>query len=76
MKPALQINLSFQQILAVVRQLPAEQKRKLSKALEKDIIDSKLSRLLKTFKTNKITEGEILNEVDFVRGKLYGSKKD
>ncbi len=76
MKPALQINLSFQQILAVVRQLPAEQKRKLSKALEKDIIDSKLSRLLKTFKTNKITEDEILNEVDFVRGKLYGSKKD
>ena len=76
MKPALQINLSFQQILAVVRQLPAEQKRKLSKALEKDIIDSKLSRLLKTFKTNKITEDEILNEVDFVRGKLYGRKKD
>jgi hypothetical protein len=76
MKPALQINLSFQQILAVVRQLPAEQKRKLSKALEKDIIDSKLTRLLKTFKTSKITEDEILNEVDFVRSKLYGSKKD
>jgi hypothetical protein len=76
MKPALQINLSFQQILAVVRQLPAEQKRKLSKTLEKDIIDSKLTRLLKTFKTSKITEDEILNEVDFVRSKLYGSKKD
>ena len=76
MKPALQINLSFQQILAVVRQLPAEQKRKLSKALEKDIIDSKLTRLLKKFKTSKITEDEILNEVDFVRSKLYGSKKD
>ena len=76
MKPALQINLSFQQILAVVRQLPAEQKRKLSKALEKDIIDSKLTRLLKTFKTSKITEDEILNEVDFVRSKLYGSRKD
>jgi hypothetical protein len=60
----------------VVRQLPAEQKRKLSKALEKDIIDSKLTRLLKTFKTSKITEDEILNEVEFVRSNLYGSKKD
>jgi hypothetical protein len=51
---ALQIDLSFDQILSIVRQLPHQQKLKLSKELEREVIDSKLSRLLKTLKTNKL----------------------
>ena len=54
MKAALEINLSFDQILSLVKQLPRQQKIKLSKELEKDVIDSRLSTLLKTFKTKDL----------------------
>ncbi len=46
MKTALQIDITFEQILSLVRQLPRQQKVKLTKELEKEAIDSKLSRLL------------------------------
>lgn len=54
MKAALQIDLSFDQILSVVRQLPRQQKIKLTKELEKEAVDTKLPRLLKTFKTKDL----------------------
>ena len=47
MKTALQIDLTFDQIVALVKQLPNQQKIKLTKVLEKEGIDSKLSKLLK-----------------------------
>jgi len=53
MKSALQIDLTFDQILSLVKQLPNKQKIKLSKELEKEAIDSKLTRLLETFKTDE-----------------------
>jgi hypothetical protein len=37
--------------MQVVKQLPANEKIKLSRELEKDAVDSKLTRLLKSFKT-------------------------
>jgi hypothetical protein len=51
MKTALEIDLTFNQILSIVKQLPKQQKIKLTKALEEEAIDSKLTRLLKTFRT-------------------------
>jgi hypothetical protein len=39
----LQIDLTFEQILSMVKQLPRQQKIKLTKELEKEAIDSKLS---------------------------------
>lgn len=38
MKSALQIDLTFEQILSLVKQLPKKQKIKLSKELEKEAI--------------------------------------
>jgi hypothetical protein len=76
MKAALQIDLSFEQILSMVRQLPPQQKLKLSKELEKEVIDSKLSRLLKAFKTNELDLGTITEEVESVRQEIYDRKKD
>lgn len=75
MKTALQIDLTFDQILSIIRQLPLQQKLKLTKELEKEAIDSKLSRLLEVFKTKDIAIEIISEEVDIVRKEIYEKKK-
>lgn len=67
MKSALQIDLTFDQILSLVKQLPKKQKIKLSKELEKEAINSKLTRLLETFKTDELDLKTIDEEVEIVR---------
>jgi len=75
MKTALQIDITFEQILSMVRQLPRQQKIKLTKELEKEAIDTKLSRLLKTFKTQDLDLKTINEEVESVRQKIYEKQK-
>lgn len=75
MGKALQIELTFDQILSLVRQLPKQQKIKLTKELEKEIVGSKLSRLLKTFKTDELDLATIDAEVESVRQELYEQQK-
>jgi SMC interacting uncharacterized protein involved in chromosome segregation len=75
MKTALQVEISYDQILALVRQLPREEKIKLTKELEKEGIESKLSGLLKTFRTKELSLETIINEVEIVRQKIYDRKK-
>ena len=55
MRTALQIDLTFAQVLALVRQLPIKEKIKLTKELEKEGIETKLSGLLKTFRTKELS---------------------
>lgn len=76
MKTALEIDLTFNQILSIVRQLPKQQKIKLSKQLEKDAIESKLTRLLKTFKAKDLDLKTIQEESESVRQELYDRKKN
>lgn len=75
MKTALKIDLTFDQILSMIRQLPIQQKIELTKELEKEAIDSKLSRLLKTFKTKELDLRTITDEVESVRQEIYGKQK-
>lgn len=75
MKTALQIDITFDQILSLVKQLPKQQKIKLSKELEKEVIDAKLSMLLKTFKTDDLSLDTINQEVESVRQEIYESQK-
>ena len=75
MKTALQIDITFEQILSVVRQLPRQQKIKLTKELEKEAIDTKLSRLLKTFKAKDLDLKIINEEVESVRQEIYEKQK-
>ena len=75
MKNALQIDLTFEQILSIVKQLPRQQKIKLTKELEKEVIDSKLSRLLKTFRTKDLDQKTITKEVESVRQEIYDRQK-
>lgn len=71
------ISLSFNQILDLVRQLPKSQKIKLSKELEKEAIDTRLSKLLTSFRTEELSIDIIDQEVELVRQELYAkSKKD
>ncbi|MDR0793349.1 MAG: hypothetical protein LBE82_08560 [Chitinophagaceae bacterium] len=75
MKTALQIDLTFDQILSVVRQLPRQQKINLTKELEKEAINTKLSRLLKTFKTKELDLKTIMEETENVRQEIYDKQK-
>jgi hypothetical protein len=75
MKTVLKIDLTFDQILSMIRQLPLQQKIKLTKELEKEAIDSKLSSLLKTFKTKELDLKTIAEEVESVRQEIYVKQK-
>lgn len=69
------MNIGFNQILDLVRKLPKKEKMRLSKELERDVIDSKLTALLKAFKTDKLDQDLINKEVENVRAELYAKSK-
>ena len=75
MGTALKVEVSFEQILDLVKQLPKRDKLKLSRELEKDAIDNRLSKLLKVFKTKYVSLKTIDEEVEAVRKNLYESGK-
>ncbi|MBM3437478.1 MAG: hypothetical protein FJY07_14825 [Bacteroidetes bacterium] len=71
----LKLSLTYEQIVSLIRQLPSKERVMLGKELAKDVLDERLSRLLGTFKTNKISEELIRQETEIVRAKLYAGKK-
>lgn len=75
MKTALQIDITFDQIFALVKQLPSQEKVKLSKELEKESIEFKLAKVLDSFKTNELSTETINEEVEIVRQKIYESQR-
>ncbi len=72
---AFNIDLGFEQILNLVRQLPKKEKIRLSKELEREIIDTKLTMLLKAFRTDELDQNTIDKEVEDVRTELYVKSK-
>jgi hypothetical protein len=68
-------NLTFEQILSIVNQLPKNEKLKLAKELEKEIIDTKLSRLMKSFQADDLDLDILTDEVESVREEIYGKQK-
>ena len=75
MKAALQVEVTFDQVLALVKQLPIKEKIKLTKELEKEGIQTKLSGFLKTLRTRGLSLDTINKEVEIVRQQLYESTK-
>jgi hypothetical protein len=71
MRTELLVDISYSQVLYLVKQLPNKDKIKLSKELEKEGIESKLSRLLKSFHSSELSTELIDKEVEIVRQKLY-----
>ena len=76
MGTAIKLNFSYNQILSIVKQLPVREKIKLSKELEKEGIESKLSDILKVFKTDELQEIDIQEEIESVRKAIYENKAD
>ena len=75
MSAALQVELTYDQVLALVKQLPTQEKIKLTKELEKEGIETKLSGLLNTFRTDELSLDTINEEVEIVRQQLYDNQK-
>lgn len=75
MKTTIQIDFTFEQVLSLVRQLPKQQKIQLSRELEKEVIDSKLSKLLNAFKSDELDLEVIEEEVENVRQEMYEKQK-
>ena len=69
------IDLDFEQILDLVKQLPKQEKIRLSKELEKELIESKLTSLLKAFKTDDLDKDTINKETEIVRTAIYANSK-
>ncbi len=59
----------------MVKQLPRQQRLKLTKELEKEAIDTKLTRLLKSFRTTDLDMKTITEEVEIVRKVIYDKQK-
>jgi hypothetical protein len=59
----------------VVKQLPLDEKLRLSKELEKETVERKLTELLETFKTDELDLETINEEVEAVRAELYGKSE-
>lgn len=60
-----ELSLSFEQILHLVIQLPDSDKIRLSKELEKYTLDTKITQLLETFRTDELPEETLLEDVQY-----------
>ncbi|MEG3845111.1 type II toxin-antitoxin system VapB15 family antitoxin [Microcoleus sp. herbarium14] len=69
-----QLSLNFQQILALVKQLPYPEKLQLSQELEKEVLNSKLTVLLESFRTDELSLETIAQEVEAVRSEIHARK--
>lgn len=69
-----QLSLNFEQILALVKQLPYPEKMQLSQELEKEVLNSKLTVLLESFRTDELSLETIAQEVEAVRSEIYARK--
>ena len=70
-----QISLNFEQILELVQQLQPIEKLRLSKELEKETRNSKLTELLEAFQADELDLDTINEEVETVRAKIYAKPK-
>jgi predicted DNA-binding protein YlxM (UPF0122 family) len=75
MKTTLQIDITLEQLLGIVRQLPDEEKLILTQELAKEKIDSKLTQILKIFQTTDLSEQTIAEEVEIVRQQFYDQQE-
>ena len=69
-----QLVLSFEQVSALVKQLPDTEKLQLSQELRKEVLDSKLTALLGSCETSELSLEAIAEEVEAVRSEIYARK--
>jgi len=69
------LNLNYNQILSLVKQLPTRMQLRLGRILTKDATEAELEHFLETFKTDELSEEDILAEVKQVRKERYARRK-
>lgn len=72
---ALKIELDYSQILQLIRQLPLPEKKKLTQELFRESVSSELNYFLNKFKTDELSEEDILAEVESVRRDRHAQKE-
>jgi len=75
MKTSLDNYPAFKTVLELVKRLSKDEKIKLSKELEKELLDIQFTRLLRIFKTNELSEKDITTATESVRASIYGRSK-
>ena len=68
------INISYNQMLLLLQQMPIRFQLRLGKALTRQNIRAELNHFLETFRTDAISEEEIMAEVKSVRKERYAKK--
>ncbi|MBN3951075.1 MAG: hypothetical protein HWQ38_33220 [Nostoc sp. NMS7] len=69
-----QLPLTFEQIITLVKQLSDSEKLLLSKELEKETLNKKLTQLIEVFQTDELSLEQITQEVELVRSQIYARK--
>lgn len=75
MKSATSIELTYEQVRSAVMKLTRRQKIKLSRDLEREAIDSRLTALLKGFRTEDLDLKTLQEEVEATRQMIYEEQK-
>ena len=75
MRTSINVDISYEQVLSIVKSLPQKQKLQLSRELEKEGIRSRLTLILGAFKTDDLDMETITNETESVRQEIYDSRK-
>ena len=70
------LNLNYNQILSLVKQLPVRAQLRLGRVLTKEATQAELEHFLSVFKTDELTEEDILSEVKQVRKEQYERRKE
>jgi len=65
------LSLNYTQILNLVMQLPVRLRLRLGQALTRNSTEQELRHFLDTFKTDEISEDDIMSEVKAVRQQRY-----
>ena len=69
------LNLNYSQILSLLKQLPTRTQLRLGRILTKDATEAELEHFLEAFKTDELSEEDILAEVKQVRKERYERRK-
>lgn len=65
------IDISYNQILQLLQQMPVRSQLRLGKALTRQNIRLELNQFLEAFRTDDISEEDIISEVKAVRRRRY-----
>lgn len=71
----LNVKFNYNQIKNLIVQLPARQRRRLFNDLAQDTVYRELNGFIDKFRTNELSEDDILTEIENIRRNRYESKR-